>query len=99
MERGRKRIDYIAVAEYVLIAEDISRANKRYVGIIINVSKSGIGIYLYEHLNIGQEIEIKHNELPVSYRKAVIRWIKAVKNNFYRAGLMFTDPIKWIEDK
>ncbi|MCP4256369.1 MAG: hypothetical protein GY774_02450 [Planctomycetes bacterium] len=41
----------------------------------------------------GHEIEIR-DELPVSHRRAHVRWINEVDDDYYRVGLQFTEDIK-----
>ena len=60
----------------------------QHKGVIINISKSGICLYMYETHGKGQTITIKSN-LPVEPRTAAIRWVKEVSDGFYQTGLQF----------
>ena len=61
-----------------------------FKGVTINISRSGMCMYLYESPCIaqGSHIHIK-SELPVSAQRGTIRWIDKVEDGFYKAGLMF----------
>ncbi|MEW6108062.1 MAG: PilZ domain-containing protein [Nitrospirota bacterium] len=57
-------------------------------GVTVNISNSGLCLYLFNKLSVGQSITIK-SYLPVSYRHATVQWIRTVKDNFFIAGLRF----------
>lgn len=58
-------------------------------GITINISTSGLCLYLFDDLTEGHSITFK-STLPVSAKRASIRWIKKLQERFYIAGLIFT---------
>lgn len=57
-------------------------------GVVINISRSGICLYVYASHSEGQMITIKSN-LPVESRTAMVKWIKKVGDGFYKSGLQF----------
>jgi len=79
------RYDFPKKIEYVLNPET---SGKIYSGVITNISKSGLCLYIFHPLTEGQKIIIK-STLPVSHQTADVRWIKKVDNDFYKAGLIF----------
>jgi hypothetical protein len=56
--------------------------------VTVNISNSGLCFYTPNPLSEGQEILIR-SDLPVSYRKATVRWIKRLNDEAYKTGLMF----------
>jgi hypothetical protein len=64
--------------------------HKVLVGSCANISEYGICIYTFEQLSEGETIEI-HDSLPVPYKKATVRWVRAYAGDFYKVGLMFID--------
>lgn len=65
-------------------------AEDLFKGVTINISKSGMCLYLYECpcVDPGRHIHIK-SDLPVSAQRGTIRWVNKVEDGFYKAGLMF----------
>ncbi len=66
--------------------------NETLLGVSTNICDSGICIYTFTQLEVGQDIFIR-NELPVPYQKATVQWVKKYHNNFYKVGLMFGSRI------
>jgi hypothetical protein len=91
MPQTRRRIDmrydFPATIEYVTG----SQSNDEIVhkGIIINLSSTGLGMYIFDLLPNGQQITIK-STLPIDSRTATICWTRKKDENFYRSGLKFT---------
>ncbi|MEE9523737.1 MAG: PilZ domain-containing protein [Thermodesulfovibrionales bacterium] len=56
--------------------------------VTINISKSGLCLYLFESFIRHQEIRIK-SILPIISKKARIRWIKKIDEGFFKAGVSF----------
>jgi len=57
-------------------------------GVAVNISNSGLALYIFCHLVHGQEILIR-SHIPVDYRKASLRWVREVDNGILQAGFMF----------
>jgi c-di-GMP-binding flagellar brake protein YcgR len=58
-------------------------------GITVNISDSGMCLYLFKNHREGQEITIL-SDLPIQSRKATIRWINNFRERFFTAGIMFS---------
>jgi hypothetical protein len=56
----------------------------------VNINEFGMCVYTFDLLTEGDTIEIK-NALPVPYKRATVRWVKAYSGNFYKIGLMFIE--------
>ncbi|TAN40147.1 MAG: PilZ domain-containing protein [Nitrospirae bacterium] len=61
-----------------------------FSGVSVNMSQSGICLYLFESpcLREGQNISFA-SDILVKSRKGTIRWINKVENGFYKVGLQF----------
>jgi hypothetical protein len=60
-----------------------------YSGFIMDISSAGMCIYTFSTPpNAGDEIAFK-DALPVSYQKAIVRWVKQYTEDFYGIGVMF----------
>lgn len=60
------------------------------IGIIADISDSGMCIYADSSLNKGDIIEIR-SSLAVSYLWAAVIWAKKDAADFYKIGLMFLE--------
>jgi c-di-GMP-binding flagellar brake protein YcgR len=81
------RYDFPSTIEYVMG----SQADDEVVhkGITINLSSTGLGMYIFDLLPNGQQITIK-TTLPVDSRTATICWTTKKDESLYRSGLKFT---------
>jgi hypothetical protein len=90
MSHPQKRIDmrydFPATIEYVTGSQ--AGGEVVHKGITINLSSTGLGMYLFDLLPNGQQIIIK-TALPVDSRSATICWTRKKDENFYRSGLKF----------
>lgn len=85
VERRREvRQPYPRVIEYSV--EPASIENLK--GVAVNISNSGVALYVFSHLDQGQEILIR-SFLPVDYRKASVRWVREIDEGILQAGFMF----------
>jgi hypothetical protein len=85
-KRSHVRYTYIADMEYMLK----TRATDEILqGAVVNVSNSGMSLFVTKPLDIGQEITIKSN-LPNLAQTAVVRWIKQV-GGCYKIGAECND--------
>jgi PilZ domain len=80
-ERRHVRYAYHADMEYMLKP---SAADEILKGAVVNLSDSGMSLFIAKPLAIGQEITVRTN-LPNSARTAVVRWIKQV-GGCYKIG-------------
>ncbi len=60
------------------------------IGIITNISDSGMCIYSGANHGEGEIIEIR-SSFPVSYLWATVKWAKKDAANLYKMGLMFIE--------
>lgn len=56
--------------------------------VTMNVSSSGLCMYLFEKMEKGQEITI-NDEHPALKGRARVQWINKLENSFFIAGLEF----------
>jgi hypothetical protein len=59
-----------------------------FKGILINISDSGIGMFVFAPLHEGQEITIKSDDKKLN-RRASVSWNREVGDNIYKVGLEF----------
>jgi len=83
--RGNSRYDLPDQIEYVL---DPDTTGKVYKGVTIEVSYSGMRLYVFHLLARGQKLTIR-SALPISSQTATVKWIEKVEDGFYKTGLMF----------
>jgi hypothetical protein len=91
MPHTRKRIDmrydFPSTIEYVMGSQEGGESVHK--GVTINLSSTGLGMYIFDLLPNGQQITIK-TALPVDSRTATICWTSKKAEGFYRSGLKFT---------
>jgi hypothetical protein len=80
------RYDFPATIEYVKGSQTDDEVVHKAV--TINLSTTGLGMYIFDLLPNGQLITIK-TTLPVDSRTAAICWTRKEDDNFYRTGLKF----------
>jgi len=80
-KRRHVRYAYHADMEYML---KLPAADEILLGAVVNMSDSGMSLFIAKPLAIGQEITIKSN-LPNRAQTAVVRWIKQV-GGCYKIG-------------
>jgi hypothetical protein len=84
-KRQEQRYAFPSTIDYILIHGSAAEVHK---GVTIDVSQTGLGLYLFDPLPEGQTIFIK-SPLPVGSRTATICWIKKESDDFYKSGLKF----------
>lgn len=85
-QRRHTRYDFPSSIEYVLApSTDDGVVHK---GVTVNISSTGLALYLFDLLPEGQEIIIKTG-LPVDHQSAQVRWIKKQNSSFFFSGLKF----------
>jgi hypothetical protein len=62
--------------------------DEKLKGVAVNISNSGLALYVFSHLMRGQEIHIR-SFMPVDYRKASVRWVREIDEGILHAGFMF----------
>ncbi len=83
--RGNARYDYPATIEYEL---DTGSGQENRKGVTINLSRTGVCLYLFKPLGKSEEIVIK-TSLPVRSKTARVRWVDKIDDDFYKAGMVF----------
>ncbi len=83
--RNSLRYDFPQRIGYIL-SPKISE--ETFSGVTINISNSGLCLYIFNLIHEGQKIAIK-STLPVPHQTALVRWIKKVDADLYKAGVMF----------
>jgi hypothetical protein len=86
-QRNTTRYDYPSTIEYHLEASSPGEVHK---AVTINISRSGLGAYLFAPHAEGQRIRIT-SPLPVDCRIATVRWVRQEDRDFFLAGLRFDD--------
>jgi len=86
-KRKTKRYDMTSPIEYILDSQASGEVHK---GVLVNISTTGIGAYVFSPLSEGQKVVIT-TRLPVDYHSAIIAWIKKEDANAYLVGLKFAD--------
>jgi hypothetical protein len=56
-------------------------------GFLSNKSCSGLCMFTFNPIDIGEEIKIKNN-LNIPFRKAKVKWIQEVNKQWYAVGLI-----------
>jgi len=84
--RRDRRYDYPSRIDYVLGSQAEGEVVRR--GITIDLSSTGLCMYLLDPLPQGQKITIM-TALPVASQAAVICWTRKDENSLYRSGLKF----------
>jgi PilZ domain len=63
--------------------------NTTHSGLSVNISSSGMCLYtFFKPLDEGEDIAFK-DDLPVSYQKAMVKWVQQYAEDFYGVGVMF----------
>jgi c-di-GMP-binding flagellar brake protein YcgR len=82
--REHVRYDFPHRIEYILSPET---SDEIFKAVAINISKTGLCLYIFNPLGEGQEMIIR-SSLPVPFKALSVRWIKKMEDNFYKVGLM-----------
>ncbi len=84
-KRRERRYSFQATIDYLLLRGSAAEVHK---GITIDISDTGLGLYLFDPLPEGQTIIIQ-NALPAGDKAATICWIKKEREDLYKSGLRF----------
>lgn len=87
--RKDSRRTHASLIEYAAAAKGNPAQESRGKGVTINVSASGLCIYLFHPLQEGFEIRIYRGLFARKPLLAEVRWAKPVTEGIYKAGLMF----------
>jgi c-di-GMP-binding flagellar brake protein YcgR len=84
--RKHIRYDFPHRIEYALNPET---SDEIFKAVTINISKTGLCLYVFDSLGEGQKMVIR-STLPVPLKTVSVRWTKKIEDNFYKVGLMRT---------
>ncbi len=82
----RMHIRYELEKEIQYVINDYTEQS--FKGIVINISDSGIGLFVFEPLKKGQEINIQSDNKSLN-RKGIVRRCREMGDNIYKVGLEF----------
>jgi hypothetical protein len=60
-----------------------------FQGITIDTSTSGMGIYVYHMLAVGDQLKISTDMYSEPHQKVTVKWINKIDDEIFRVGLMF----------
>ena len=83
-KRRERRYSFNSTIDYLLLRGSAAEVHK---GVTIDISDTGLGLYLFDPLPEGQTIII--NALPAGGKVATVCWIKKERENLYKSGLRF----------
>ncbi len=85
-KRKDVRYDFSTALQYCITEEE--QVFRRAIS--ANMSSSGLCLYLYEPLAVGQRIVIRNSFLPIPHKEATVRWIeKGARAEIYKVGAEF----------
>ena len=87
--RKHQRYDFCSKIDYVLTQGD---THEIFKGVTIDISPSGLRLYMFAPHHEGQGINIR-SKLPVDSQTATICWINKCGSDLYEVGLQYTDSI------
>jgi hypothetical protein len=85
--RANPRQTHFHLIKYILNSDT---PDKIFKGVTINISPSGLRLYIYNLLSKGQEIIIISSLSGLqNSQKGTVRWVNKLYDNTYEAGLEF----------
>jgi len=84
--RSEERFPYLKTIKYRCISD----TEEDFKGVTIDISKAGMSLYIFSPCCIseGLPVEVK-DDLPLSSTSGVVRWVRQIDRDLYRAGLQF----------
>ncbi|MBI5632483.1 MAG: PilZ domain-containing protein [Nitrospirae bacterium] len=84
--RREERFPYLKTIKYLCLPD----AGEDFKGVTIDISKSGMSLYIFNPgcIREGLHVRIK-DDLPLSSTTGVVRWVRQVDQDLYRAGIQF----------
>ncbi len=84
--RSEERFSYLRTIKYVCIPD----TEEDFKGVTIDISKSGMSLYIFSPCCIREGLHVRINDdLPLTSTSGVVRWVRQVDHDLYRAGLQF----------
>jgi hypothetical protein len=87
-KRSEPRRSYHAPINFIL--KEKENENRMLKGVVSNISMSGLGMYSFSPLNVGQVIIVK-SLLPGRHIEYGVRWCRELVADFYEVGLKMVD--------
>jgi len=85
--RKQPRNMFVRHVEYMLPPDTGMADQEGSRGVTVNMSSSGLCLYVFKPLSAGQELKIIHG-IP-GKKKAMVQWIEQITVDTYKAGLQF----------
>lgn len=84
--RSEERFSYLKIIKYICIPD----TEKDFKGVTIDLSRSGMSFYIFSPncITSGLSIRVK-DDLPLSSTTGVVRWVRQIDQDLYRAGVQF----------
>ena len=84
--RSEERFPYLKTIKYVCFPE----TEEGFKGVTIDISKSGMSLYIFSPscIALGLPVRVK-DDLPLASTTGVVRWVRQVDQDLYRAGIQF----------
>ncbi|MGE5892542.1 MAG: PilZ domain-containing protein [bacterium] len=92
--RKFNRNTHTSLIEYAFHTEGDVTKDSTAKGITVNVSDTGLCIYLFNPVNEGQEMKIFKGLFASESLSARVKWSKQITDDIYKAGLAFLHPGK-----
>lgn len=84
--RSEERFSYLKIVKYICIPD----IEVDFKGVTIDISKSGMSVYVFgpSCIALGLPVRVK-DDLPLISTTGVVRWVRQVDQDLYRAGIQF----------
>ncbi len=86
-QRKHGRSNYLGTVHYCLNPHSDGQV---LIGSGIDVSESGLSMFSSYPLKKGEGIIIR-SKLPVPHKRATVKWVKELRENWYQVGLEFSE--------
>ena len=68
----------------------IPDTDEDFKGVTVDISKAGMSLYIFSPCNIREGLHVRINDdLPLASTRGVVRWVRQVDQDLYRAELQF----------
>ncbi len=86
--RRNPRNTFITTIDFLIASDRTNQEDKALQrGITINISNSGMCLYVFNPVEEGQEIQLYSNTIDPPCRSAKIKWVKRVTKDVYKVGI------------
>lgn len=84
--RSEERFPYLRTITYTCLQDN----EQDFKGVTIDISKAGMSLYIFSPfcLSVGRPVKV-NDDLPLSSTSGVVRWVRQIDRDLYRAGLKF----------